>query len=181
MESRALFLIFTMATLLTGSPLLAETPSEGVKRAYRSKPAAPIDVRWLADGSEGRVEIAVVSGVDHVGVSLRLAVSGAGAPLTASLPAATAGEVQIVSWTLDQPAKSAMRLSIDLDNGDAVIARRLVGPAVAGRSGRPKSRSRTERETSLSQDRGTADVSESVSADRLVVLPAEVAIRKADR
>lgn len=167
-------LLAAMLSCMIGWAAVAAPPQTGSKTGYRSKPAAPIDVRWLADGTDGRVEVWVTAGVDHVGARLRLIVPGAGAPLVANLPAAEAGQVQGHSWTLDRPAAGAVRLSIDLDTGDTVLSRQVFAPAGTGK--RKTQRSPAPVRPDKAHPHAGAD---GEGGEELVRLPAEVTIRRA--
>jgi hypothetical protein len=180
MESRSLIaIIAVLAMLLTGASVLAGAPEDGAKHAHRAKPSAPIDVRWLADGSDGRVEVAVASGVDHVGANLRLFLPGAGEPLAATLPAAGAGEVQVVAWTLDRPTSQSPRLSITVNTGDESMTRQVAAPRSAGKTRRERAPGEPRADRLNSPTVGADDASSAQPDRPLARLPAAVTIRKA--
>lgn len=167
------------AVLLCGSGAAGEPPA-GKKHAYRSKPTAPIDVRWIENGADGRVEIEVVAGVDHVGTQLRLVVPGAGAPLGATLPAAAAGEIQTVSWTLDRPLTKSARLSLEVDTGDAVMAKQVQAPRPASKRRGVTAPATNVHDPNLPSAAPVAGAPAHGAEERLVTLPAEVTIRRAE-
>jgi hypothetical protein len=180
MESRSLIAIVAlMAMLLTGAEVLADASERGAKPAHRAKPSAPIDVRWLADGSDGRVEVAVATGVDHVGANLRLLLPGSGQPLSATLPAAGAGEVQVVAWTLDRPASRPPRLSITVDTGAVSMTRQVAAPPAVGKTRRELARPEPHADRLEPPDEGAEGASDAQRVRPLARLPAVVTIREA--
>ena len=147
-----------------------------VSSALRStaKPTAPIEVRWLAAGEDGTVSLQIVSGVDHVGASVRVIGPGIGRPLVAQLPAATAGEIQTAEWTLDGRTGQSLRAIIEIDAGDSVMARTAV---LAPTRGKPVRRAPSRPSKDKPAANTNAPRNEGVG-DGLVELPVEQTIRR---
>jgi len=147
-------------------------------RATRTKPEAPIEIRWLADGRHGDVVLEIVSGIDHVGAVVRLTTPGLGAPRVTRLPAARAGEPQTVEWQLGQPATRPLKVFIEVDTGEGRIARN----AVASGSGRKKGRAAGEIESRPEETprapKAAGAGTDQAEGDRLAILPAEQTIRR---
>ncbi len=147
-------------------------------RATRTKPEAPIEIRWLADGRHGDVVLEIVSGIDHVGAVVRLTTPGLGAPRVTRLPAARAGEPQTVEWQLGQPATRPLKVFIEVDTGEGRIARN----AVASGSGRKKGRAAGEFESRPEETPRAPEAAgagtDQAEGDRLAILPAEQTIRR---
>jgi hypothetical protein len=167
------------AVLFSGHAGASDVPQVGDKRLYRSKPSAPIDVRWVSDGADGRVLVDMTSGLDHVGATLSLFVQGRGAPLVANLPSAAAGEIQAVSWSLNRPAVRPLRLSIRLDTGDAVVTRQVVAPRPAGKPRRDGARPASVSDGSRASEFAGQSAEADERRELLIRLPAAVTIRKA--
>ncbi len=98
------------------------------------KPEAPIEIRWLADGRDGKVALEIVSGVDQVGAVVRLTLPGQGSPREVQLPAAEAGQAQRVQWWLDEPAKHPPRIFIEIDTGQSRMPRSTIAPWSRGKN-----------------------------------------------
>lgn len=98
------------------------------------KPEAPIEIRWLADGRDGKVALEIVSGVDQVSAVVRLTLPGQGSPREVQLPAAQAGQVQRVQWWLDEPAKHPPRIFVEIDTGQSRMPRRAIAPWSRGKN-----------------------------------------------
>lgn len=177
MKASALTAVVALVSVLVGGPTVAGPVSLHGKDSHRSKPSAPIDIRWLSAGDDGRVEIAVTTGVDHVGARLRLVIPGAGAPLHATLSAARAGEVQTVEWMLDRPVTRSPRLAIELDTGEAVIAKQVLAPPPA--SGKAPRRGALPVRPSPDLPAVPSDaVPDERRGEELITMPAEVTIRR---
>lgn len=147
-------------------------------RATRTKPEAPIEIRWLADGRHGDVVLEIVSGIDHVGAVVRLTTPGLGAPRVTRLPAAKAGERQTVEWQLGQRATRPPKVFIEVDTGEGRIARN----AVASGSGRKKGRAAGDFESRPEEAPRAPKVAgagtDQTDGDRLAILPAQQTIRR---
>jgi hypothetical protein len=178
-QARMLLPILTLIGLFVTSAAMADEVEGTAEARQTHKPSAPIAVRWLDDGRDGKVTIELVAGVDTVGAELRLVLADGQRPLTARLPAAVSGEKQIVDWVLDRPAVTAPRLLIELDTGDRLIAGTAVAPRSrskrAGSLPRPLPELRPEvlqgQPASSQDDAGLAE-------DDIVELPAEQTIRR---
>jgi len=107
-------------------------PRKGGPR-MTAKPTAPIDVRWLSAGEDGTVSLQIVSGVDHVGATLRVTGPGLGRPLTMQLPAAVAGEVQTAEWSVSRSPRQPLRAVVVIDTGDRTMARTAVAGSSQGK------------------------------------------------
>ena len=98
------------------------------------KPEAPIEIRWLADGRDGKVALEIVSGVDQVSAVVRLTLPGQGSPREVQLPAAEAGQAQRVQWWLDEPAKHPPRIFVEIDTGQSRMPRSAIAPWSRGKN-----------------------------------------------
>ena len=163
-------------TRLPGSdPAVLSAATVTEKPRKTAKPAAPIDVRWLATGDDGNVSLQIVSGVDHVGATVRLRGPGLGRAVTIQLPPALAGEIQTARWNLDQPVRGPIRAVIEIDTGDGTMAR----SAMAAVS-RDKSQARVQMVGTRNADHGAAGAGRQADHDEgpLAELPVEQHIRR---
>lgn len=171
-------LMLTSIGLSAASSTLADEV-EAPQARQTHKPSAPIAVRWLDDGRDGKVTIELVAGVDHFGAELRLVLPGGQRPLTARLTAAVAGETQTVDWVLDRPATAAPRLLIELDTGDRRIAGTDVAPWSRGKRAGSVPRPLPEVSPEVLQGQpALSQEDEGLADDDIVALPAEQTIRR---
>jgi hypothetical protein len=153
----------------TASSNAAITGRTGGKTSrMTAKPTAPIDIRWLSTGEDGIVSLEIVSGVDHVGASVRVIAPGIGRPLAMQLPAADAGEVQSAEWTINRPVRGPTRAIVEIDTGEQTMA----GTAVV-----PGELRKPDRQSAV-RARSDVDSSQKVTTDALIELPAEQTIRR---
>ncbi len=149
-------------------------------RRMTAKPTAPVGVRWLSTGQDGTASVQVVSGVDHVGATVRVTVPGQGQPLMARLPAAAAGEVQIAEWTLEQrPATGPLRAVVEIDTGDHRMARAVVTPAYE--RGKPEKRPVPMPQGERPATKGGPETNPAVKMgqdEALIELPAQQTVRR---
>jgi hypothetical protein len=163
----------TAPATATGAPAVVSKP-----RGTRTKPEAPIDIRWLADGRNGDVVLEIVSGIDHVGAVVRLTAPGLGTPRVARLPAAKAGELQTVEWQLGQPATRPPKVFIEVDTGEGRIARNAVASWSGGKKGRAAGEFESRPEETPRAPKAAGAGTDQVNGDRLAILPAEQTIRR---
>ncbi len=108
-----------------------ETRDKGAsygRHKMSGKPEAPVQIRWIADGRDGRVALEIESSVDQVGAVVRLSVPGQGPLQSIQLPAAKAGELQRAQWWLEGPAEFPPRVSVEIDTGQSRMPRNAVAP-----------------------------------------------------
>ena len=144
------------------------------RKMVRTKPQPPIEMRWTADGRDARVTVQIVSGIDYVGATVRLTVPGEGRPMSLSLPAAPAGEVQTAEWVLDRPASRPPRIVVEIDTGEGRMSRSAVAPWAA----RGKASARAGPVGPTGQRLADRDGPDPDASEMLVILPAEERIRR---
>lgn len=97
------------------------------------KPEAPVEVRWLEAGAEGRVSVEVVPGIDYDGLELQLLVARPeGLPSRMMLGGGQRGDVRRAGWFLAAPPSVAPRLLVILVIGGHQIGRTVMAPDLAG-------------------------------------------------
>ncbi|MGD8734422.1 MAG: hypothetical protein PVI08_08035, partial [Gammaproteobacteria bacterium] len=144
MKALVKFVVLALLVTIGGMAMAEEkktvdqqTPGKGSyyeRHKMSGKPEAPVEIRWLADGRDGRVVLEIVSGVDQVGAVVGLAVPGEGRPRKVQLSAAQAGETQRVQWWLEAPAAHPPRVTVQIDTGASRMVRNAVAPWSRGKN-----------------------------------------------
>ena len=147
------------------------------RQMMSGKPEAPVEIRWLADGRDGRVVLEIVSAIDQVGAVVRLSVPGQDRLEPIQLPAAKAGEAQRVQWWLEAPAAHPPRVSVEVDTGRSRMPRNAVAPWSRGKN----AGIRAEPDAGAGKRSAAPEKAESDEPagrrERLAPLPAEQTIR----
>ena len=169
-----------MVTAGDGVSVAQQTPGKAAHDARQmmsGKPEAPVEIRWLADGRDGRVVLEIVSGINQVGAVVRLSVPGQDRLGPIQLPAAKAGEAQRVQWWLEAPAAHPPRVSVEIDTGQTRMPRNAVAPWSRGKNGG----TRAEPDAGVGKRSAAPEKAEpdepGNQSDLIVPLPAEQTIR----
>jgi hypothetical protein len=135
----------TRRIVIAGLALLALS----VAPAYRAaagpagspgKPGAPVDVRWLETGADGRISVEVSAGVDYDTLELRLLIPGMdSAPAPVRLESGAAGAIRRADWYLAGEPDVAVRLLVIIEAGGQRLARVVPGPSADSKRGGPAS------------------------------------------
>lgn len=108
----------------------AAAADEAPPRLDAGQAAAPVTVRWLETGQDGRVSVEVIPGVDYQRLELRLLVTGAGGPpAPMMLSGGRRGEIRRAAWYLAKTPRVTPRLQVILEIAGHRLGRTVAAPA----------------------------------------------------
>jgi hypothetical protein len=103
------------------------------------RPEAPVDVRWLEVGQDGRVSVEVTPAIDYDRLELRLLIPGLdGPPTSLELSGGAGGRVRRATWLLAAPLPVSPRLLVILETRGQRLGRTVAAPHGTGQATPPR-------------------------------------------